>query len=99
MTPEYTNFVLSLVAVLVLLYAVLWCVKKFGLAQISVKSTNKRLKLIEVLPLDAKKRVVIVQKDNKEYTFFVGESDEFIIEEGPAQNNSVTEKKTVKSKK
>lgn len=102
MTPEYINFVLSLLAVLALLYAVLWCVKKFGLAQVSVKSQGKRLKLIEVLPIDAKKRIVLFQKDDLEYTIFVGESDEFVIEEGPAktmaQKNSVTQKKTVKSK-
>lgn len=98
METSYVNFVLSLVAVLMLLYAVLWSVKKFGITQASMRSSTRRLRLLEVLPIDHKKRVVLVQKDDVEYTIFIGESDEFLIEEGPAQNNSVPQKKTVKSK-
>lgn len=69
-------------------------VKKLGLATpASMKSSDKRrLKLIESLPLDARRRLVIISCDNQEHLIILGANTESIVQNNipPVDDSSKT---------
>jgi flagellar protein FliO/FliZ len=62
-----------------------WDVRAFGLA-IRARQ-GARLKVLEQLPLDAKRRLAIIQCDNAEYLLVSGVASEQLI---PLQTSQVT---------
>mgnify|MGYP003671434737 FL=1 len=69
-------------------------VKKLGLATpTSMKSSDKRrLKMIESLPLDARRRLVIISCDNQEHLIILGANGESIVQNNilPVDDSSKT---------
>lgn len=49
---------------------------------------NKRIRLLSGLSLDARRRVVLIQKDDKEYTLLVGGSSDLLLDVSPCQPNT-----------
>ncbi len=87
-------FVLALMAGLGLL------IKKLGLSGSAAISGagKKRLKIIESLPLDARRRLVIVQCDAKQHLIIIGANSETVIDSDlPVTPESDTEKDKDKS--
>jgi flagellar protein FliO/FliZ len=60
------------------------------------RSKGNRLSIIETMPLDAKRRVVLLRRDDKEHVILVGGVTELVIESGipidPDREKSDTEK-------
>ena len=56
--------------------------KKLGLsANTTIKSTDKRrLKIVESLPIDARRRLVILTCDDKQHLVIIGANSETLIE-------------------
>ncbi len=79
--PQMVRLILALGFVLVLMGALSFLLKKLGLATSSTTQTNdqKRLKLIESMPLDARRRLVIVQCDDKEHLVILNANGETVI--------------------
>jgi len=44
---------------------------------------NKRLKILSGLNIDARRRIVLIQKDDKEYTLLIGGNNDLLIDVSP----------------
>lgn len=80
--PQFMRLIIALAIVLILMGGLSFVLKKLGLAQnTNVKSGDKRrLKIIESLPLDARRRVIILQRDDKQHVVILGANSETVIE-------------------
>ena len=45
-------------------------------------SSSRRLAIVEVLPVDAKRRLVLIRRDDKEHLIMLGADRELLIESG-----------------
>ena len=80
----YFRFVLALVFVLVLIGTAAWLVRRLGLAGarplVRGSRNRRRLALVEVLPVDAKRRLVLVRRDGVEHLVLLGTTADLVIE-------------------
>ncbi len=83
---QYFRFFLALAFVLGLIGVVGWAVRRFGFGnKIPVtKSRDRRLGVIEVLPVDARRRLVLLRKDDREHLVLLGlgQGPDLLIESG-----------------
>ncbi len=81
---DYLRYVLALVAVLALIALAAWAVRRFGLAGAGTvtRPGRRRLAVVEVLPIDAKHRLVLVRRDQVEHLVLLGGAYESIVETG-----------------
>lgn len=76
----YLQFVISLILVLSLLGLAAIGLKKYGGFGPGMKPMDKRrLKLTEVLHIDARKKIVIVQHDQTEHVILCGVNSDLLI--------------------
>ncbi|MAI63172.1 MAG: hypothetical protein CBB87_11955 [Micavibrio sp. TMED27] len=74
----------ALIFVLGLMGAFAFLAKRMGLSggvEASIKRKG-RLKLVEALPLDARRRLVIISRDDKEHLVILGPNQETVVEAG-----------------
>jgi len=76
--------VLALVFVLGLIGAIAVGARRFGLGIPSptIRTKNKRVKVIEITVIDTKRRLVLVRRDDREHLILLGLSGEQVIETG-----------------
>lgn len=76
---------LALAFVIALLVAFAYAIKKFGLiARVTVDQEGeqkKRLNIVEILPVDAKRRLVLIRRDDKEHLIMLGAERDLLIEQ------------------
>jgi len=77
----YIKALSGFVFVIALMLFLSWVMKKFGGVTAALKS-DKRLKIVEALPLDHKHRLVLVRRDNREHLLVLGPESETVIETG-----------------
>lgn len=92
---------LALFFVLGLIGAIAFLAKRFGftpratLPKASTKGkrkTSKRLGIVEVLPVDAKRRLIIVRRDSTEHLILLGTERDTVVETGiPAGHDEIDE--------
>ena len=81
----YSRFLLALVAVLGLLAGFAWLARRFGLAGRSFTAGGKRrLAVVEVAPIDAKRRFILIRRDTVEHLVLLGTDGATVIESGIA---------------
>jgi flagellar protein FliO/FliZ len=81
--PDIVRLLLALTFVIALMGGLAFILKKTGLGGAKAENTKdnkKRLKLIEVLPLDTRRRLVIVQCDKKQHLVLLGANADTVIE-------------------
>lgn len=67
--------------VLSLMYMFSWFLKRIGLAgQSMLPGVKRRLKIVEHLPIDHRRKLVIVRRDNKEHLLVLGPNGETVVE-------------------
>lgn len=81
---QYIRFVAALAAVLALIFAVLWLLKRLGMAGAAVGAgkSRRRLAVVEALALDARRRLVLVRRDGVEHLLLLGGAGDLLIESG-----------------
>ena len=83
---EYAKFIAALAFVIALIGGFAWVVRRAGLLPTGVmkRKTSKAPRLVvrEVLPLDAKRRLVLVQRDDVEHLLLLGSESESVVERG-----------------
>lgn len=91
----YSKFLLALALVVALILLSAWAMRKFGLipGYHAPKKGNGRLKLVESLPLDIHRKLVIVKCDNIEHLLVLGQNSETVIE-SPMSTASTAAKNT-----
>ncbi|HUT50244.1 MAG TPA: flagellar biosynthetic protein FliO [Alphaproteobacteria bacterium] len=82
----YMRFALALLFVLALIGIVAWLARKAGLGTriARTKGTRRRLSIVEVSPVDGKRRLVLVRRDGVEHLVLLGATSETVIETGIA---------------
>ncbi|TCS63031.1 FliO/MopB family protein [Varunaivibrio sulfuroxidans] len=88
---NYLRFALALVFVVALIVGLAGLARRYGFAGAApvVARRARRLKLLEVLPLDSKRRLVLVRRDDREHLVLLGASTETVLESAPAPSPSV----------
>lgn len=80
---DYFRFVLALAFVLALIGVMAWLARRFGFAPPArLPGQPRRLKVVESLPLDARRRLVLVRRDQTEHLLLVGGANELTVETG-----------------
>lgn len=78
----YFKFLLVLIFVLGLIGCLAWAARRFGLAGRLTPNTGKdrRLSVVEVMPLDARRRVVLLRRDDTEHLVLLGSGADLHLE-------------------
>lgn len=76
-------FVLSLMGLLA------FALRKFAPGAASLAPARRRLKIVETLPLDHRRRLVLISRDGQEHLIILG-TEETVVETGitPGQGNA-----------
>jgi flagellar protein FliO/FliZ len=78
---QYLRFVAALIFVLALIGAGAYAMRALGFVQTGVRRANdKRLSIVESMLLDARRRLVIVRRDNKEYLLLLSPTGETLVD-------------------
>jgi len=81
----YLNVLLALIAVLALIGALAWVARRFGFGgAVTVRGGKheRRLGIVEVLPVDARRRLILVRRDEVEHLILTGAADDLVVETG-----------------
>ncbi|WP_448203217.1 FliO/MopB family protein [Azospirillum sp. sgz302134] len=80
---QYIQFVFALAFVIVLIVLVAWVMRRIGFAgMVSNPSRQRRLGIVEVLPLDGKRRLVLVRRDDQEHLLLLSAVGDVVVESG-----------------
>ncbi|CAA6604205.1 Flagellar assembly protein FliO, putative (fragment) [Rhodospirillaceae bacterium LM-1] len=81
----YIRYLLALLFVVGLIMAIGYAARRFGMG-LNVaprfKGQSKRLSIVEMAPLDAKRRLVLIKRDQTEHLILLGVTSETVIETG-----------------
>ena len=77
----YTRFLLALIAVVVLLAAFAFVARRLGLPG-RATGGKRRLAIVEVAPLDGKRRLVLLRRDDTEHLVLLSGESATVIESG-----------------
>lgn len=86
MGSEYIKAILALLFVIGLIGLISYLLKRFSFDKAFSGGSNKvkRISIEEVRPLDTKRRLIIVKKDNKEHLILMGANSDLLIETSDA---------------
>lgn len=77
---NYWAFV-ALLIVLALIFGVAWAARKLGLGgRLAARGARRRLSIVEVLPLDGKRRLVLLRRDDVEHLVLLGTHEDVVVE-------------------
>lgn len=82
----YLQFVVALAFVIALIAVLAWAVRRFGLLAHmgQPRGGKRRLGVIKSAALDAKRRIVLVRRDDREHLLLLGAGTDAVIETGIA---------------
>lgn len=97
--PELLRVIMALLFVLALMGGLVVALRKMGYAAQS--AGKKRLKLVEVMHLDSRRKLAIIQRDEKQHLVILGAGGETLIERGiePASESGQDTETIKKDKK
>ena len=81
----YVRFLLGLIFVLGLILALAWAARRMNLIPGAIKLAKngpRRLAIVEISAVDAKRRLVLVRRDNVEHLLLLGPTNETVVESG-----------------
>ena len=95
----YYRFVLALLFVLGLIGSAAWAIKRFGVERRLLgraQGRRRRLSILEVQPLDARRKLVLLRRDTVEHLVLLSANQELLIESG-IEAAEISETPNVKS--
>jgi flagellar protein FliO/FliZ len=79
---DITYFLAALLFVLALMGGLALLLKKMGIAGPALVTPNKRrLKVIENLAVDSRRRIILIKRDDKEHLLLLGQNNDIVIEQ------------------
>jgi flagellar protein FliO/FliZ len=84
----YTRFLLALLAVVALLALFAWLARRLGLGTRVSAGGRRRLAIVEVAPVDGKRRLVLLRRDDTEHLLLLGPDGAIVVERGIAPAES-----------
>ena len=78
----YFKFLLALVFVLDLIGLMAWGVRRFGVLRGAVRPANgkRRIQIVEISPIDSKRKLQLVRRDQTEHLLLLGTTGDLVIE-------------------
>jgi flagellar protein FliO/FliZ len=88
----YSRFLLALLFILALIGALAWLARRFGLGGrlLANRAGQRRLAIAEVLPLDSRRKLVLLRRDSREHLVLLGPTTDLLLESGIAAPNGTT---------
>jgi flagellar protein FliO/FliZ len=84
---SYLRLVVALAIVLGMIGGAAWIVRRFGWGhRLVARAGERRLQVLEALPLDNKRRLVLLRRDGIEHLVLLGVSSDLLIEGGIGQS-------------
>jgi flagellar protein FliO/FliZ len=81
----YWRFLLALAFVVALIAVCAYLARRLGLGgRLAARNGKRRLAILEVLPLDGKRRLVLLKRDGIEHLVLLGQQSDLVIERGSA---------------
>ena len=78
---DYLKFVASLALVLGLMGGLALVLKRLGLGNVGMLPPDKRrLKVVEILTIDPRRKALILRRDDKEHLVILGVNGETVVE-------------------
>lgn len=84
---DYMRFLGALVLIVGLIGGAAWAAKRFGLAP-KVTGGNGRIGIVAVQSLDARRKLVLVRRDDHEHLLVLGPTSETVVETGILNGSS-----------
>jgi flagellar protein FliO/FliZ len=80
----YFRFLLALIFVVGLIGLIAWGVRRVGVMRgtIRPKAGARRIEVVEIAPIDAKRRLLLVRRDGTEHLILLSTTGELLIEGG-----------------
>jgi hypothetical protein len=78
------RFVVAFVIVLALIGLTFWLIRRFGGARVGAaaqRGRQPRLAVIDAAPVDGRRRLVLVRRDNVEHLLLLGGASDFVVEQ------------------
>jgi flagellar protein FliO/FliZ len=83
MIQNYAWYFSALLLVIALILALAWIARRLGvMGRLTTTRGKRRLAIVEVLPLDTKRRLVLVKRDEAEHLVLLGISGDVVVESG-----------------
>ena len=76
----YAKFLCGFVFVIALMLFLSWAMKRAG--GVAVLKSEKRLKIVDAIPLDHKHRLVLIRRDSREHLIVLGPESQTVVESG-----------------
>ena len=78
----YFRFLLALSLVLGLILGLAWLVRRFGPGSRLLPNSGKtrRLGIVEVVTVDARRRLILLKRDSKEYLVLLGPTQDLLLD-------------------
>ncbi len=78
---DYFRFLLALVFVLGLIGVMVFVGRRFNLTpKITPGKADRRLRIVEILPVDAKRRMILVRRDDVEHLVLLSATNDVVVE-------------------
>lgn len=81
---SYLRYLVSLLLVLGLIGLFAWLLRRFGPPGRFRSPGQRRLSIVEILPLDARRRLILVRRDDTEHLVLLGQTEDLVVESGIA---------------
>lgn len=80
-TVDYLKFIAAFILVLGMMGGLALILKRLGLGNVGMLPADKRrLKIVEILPLDARRKALILRRDGQEHLVILGVNGETVVE-------------------
>ncbi len=81
---DYLTAVVALAFVVGLIAMIGWAVRRFGLipGASAVIRGGRRIKIVEVTPIDVRRKLVLIRRDDTEHLVLLGAQRDLVIETG-----------------
>jgi len=87
------RFVVAFVIVLALIGATFWIIRRFGATRVGAaaqRGRQPRLAVIDAAPVDGRRRLVLVRRDNVEHLLMIGGPSDIVVEQNIVRAVPVT---------
>src|SRR5438552_2824962 len=87
------RFVVAFVIVLALIGITFWLIRRFGTARVGAaaqRGRQPRLAVIDAAPVDGRRRLVLVRRDNVEHLLMIGGPSDIVVEQNIVRAVPVT---------
>ena len=81
---DYLTAVVALAFVVGLIAMIGWAVRRFGLipGASAVIRGGRRIKIVEVTPIDVRRKLVLIRRDETEHLVLLGAQRDLVVERG-----------------